>query len=350
MDPIVLYAGRDDSDRRPSFVAATFLPARGMNLFQVRAWLPSLGEVDLLCSPSAEEAQLRFGGGAADYMGIQSFSCGAALLLPFANRIRGRLQPDGHTIDTRVLGECVTLPADWHGATPGAEKCAIHGLMLNARMQITSHAKDRVEAHFTAGDFGGHWLSRTTVSFAASLRAREIELTVVARNVGDALLPVGIGWHPYFAVPSGHREQVRVRLPAHARALVDNYDDVFPTGAFEAVSGTRYDFMGENGVALGSHYFDDCFVNFDRNASGHIEIELADPAARYGMRLVATSPRVRAVQLFSRPGDPFVAIEPQFNLADPFSSVWPANVDTGMVVVPPGGHTTWSVRWQLLDG
>ena len=63
-------------------------------------------------------------------MGVHSFRFGGAILLPFANRIRGRLLPDGGAIETKVLDKDIRLPADWHGKRPGAEKCAMHGLIL----------------------------------------------------------------------------------------------------------------------------------------------------------------------------------------------------------------------------
>ena len=59
---------------------------------------------------------------------------------------------------------------------------------------------------------------------------------------------MGIGWHPYFAFPSGDRQQVRLHVPAKGRTLVDNYDNVFPTGKTVRLSGTPYDF----GIARGA--------------------------------------------------------------------------------------------------
>jgi aldose 1-epimerase len=286
-------------------------------------------------------------GGPADWMGVQSFSCGGAFLVPFANRIRGEGSHDGQTIETEILGRRVRLPADWHGPQPGAEKCAIHGLMLQSPLQLSERTADRVTAILPAADFAGHWLSRTVVRVSAALRATEITLSVTAHNGGDEPLPVGIGWHPYFAIPSGDRAQARVHLPARQRALVNNYDDVFPTGQLEPVEGTPYDFTA--GAPLGSQYFDDSFVDLQKTTEGHTSVEIADPAARYRMRLTALSPHVQALQLYSRPDQPFVVVEPQFNFADPFSRVWPPRVDTGMVVLRAGGEVTWSVRWELLD-
>jgi aldose 1-epimerase len=321
---------------RPHFVSATFLPGRGMNLFQARAFIPALGEIDLLHSPSLAEAQQQ-----------PAFSFGGAFLVPFANRIRGWLSADGATIETRVLGQRVRLPANWQGRAPGAERCAMHGLMLDAPMEITDRGPDRVASVFHAGDFGGHWLSRAMVTASAEMRASDLTLSVTAENVGDAPLPIGIGWHPYFVIPSGRREQARVHLPARRRALVTNYDDVFPTGESEDVAGTPHDFTADGGAPLGPQYFDDCFTDLVKTPEGETRVEISDPASGYRVRLTALSPHVRALQLYAPPDQPFVVIEPQFNLADPFSRVWDSAIDTGMVVLTPGNQVTWAVRWDL---
>jgi galactose mutarotase-like enzyme len=345
--PVSLHRDMSGDGKQPEFLHATLLPGRGMNFFQARAWFPDLGEIDLLASPTLEEAQKQLSGGPDDFMGVHSFRFGGALLLPFANRIRGELMPDGSTIRTKILEHDVLLPADWHGSHPGAEKCAMHGLILGAGMDVTHATPDYVKATLNAGDFDGHWLSSTSVTVKARLRAASVEFSATAVNAGNELLPVGIGWHPYFALPSEQREQVRLHLPAYQRALVNNYDDVFPTGQLEAVAGTPYDFTGEHGAALGSRYFDDSFVHLQKTAQGHTLVEILDPAAHYGVRLTALSPHVRALQVYSRPDQAFVVVEPQFNWADPFSSIWAPGLDTGMVVLSPGEHVTWAVRCEL---
>jgi len=215
-------------------------------------------------------------------------------------------------------------------------------------MAVTEQTEGRVLATLDAKDFGGHWVSAASVHTLAALRWDALDLEVTVQNTGQDLLPAGIGWHPYFALPSGKRDQARLRLPARGRALVNNYDDEFPTGRIEPVFGTPYDFTGPDGAPLGSTYFDDCFLDLEKSNEGQTRIEISDPAAHYGIRLIVRSPRIQAIQVYSPPGSAFVVVEPQFNLADPFSPAWPADVNTGMVVLPPGHSVTWAVRWELM--
>lgn len=327
MDAIVLQP-RDPAQRGvSSFLDVTFLPSRGFSLHQARARIHDREPVDLL------HDSLKFGG---------------AILLPFANRIRGGLEPDGRTLDTNVLHKHIRLPANWSGKAPGAEKCAIHGLMFDAPVRVAERGSDYVVGVLDAGDFGGHWLSRTFVQMTATLRSSELELSVTAQNIGREPLPIGIGWHPYFAIPSGDREHARLHVPAARRAVVTNYDDVFPTGEIVDVAATPYDLRAQDGAPLASQYFDDMFVDLEKTSAGYTEIELHDAQSRYLMRLSALSQHVNAVQVYSPPGSPFVAIEPQFNWTDPFSDVWPSDVNTGMALLRPDADVTWAIRWQLL--
>jgi galactose mutarotase-like enzyme len=309
----------------PRFVSMTWRPEQGMRMLQAVADLPGIGETELLTDET-------FGG---------------ALLIPFANRIRGCLQPDG-TIATRVLGRDIRLPANWRGKRPGAERCAMHGLVLDSTFTLLEQSTYRVIAALDAGGFGGHWLSRASIRVEAVMWATSIGIVVDVRNCGDDVLPVGIGWHPYFRIPSGRRDQVRVHLPARQRALVNNYDDVFPTGTLAPVRGTPYDFSAPDGAPLGSQYFDDCFVGLVKTPAGETRIDVRDDASGYHMRLTALSPEVHAVQMYAPSDKPFVVLEPQFNLADPFGGVWASNVDTGMKTLQPGDEARWAVRWEIL--
>ncbi|MET0293769.1 MAG: hypothetical protein ABW042_02040, partial [Phenylobacterium sp.] len=158
--------------------------------------------------------------------------------------------------------------------------------------------------------------------------------------------PMGIGWHPWFRIPSGRREQVRLRLPADGRAPANNYDEVLPTGAVEPVEGTAFDFRAPR--ALGDLYLDDCFTRLVRNADGQLACEFRDPASAYGLSIVSDSPGVKAIQVYAPPDRPVVVLEPQFNLADPYSAAWDPSVDTGMQRLPPGAEIRYEVRLSLL--
>lgn len=333
----------------PAITGADIAPGRGMLLLQVRAHLPGRGELELLAAPPLAEAARRLDGGIDDFAGNQSFAFGGAVLVPYANRICGRPLAASREIATDVLGQTVRLPRNWGGRAAGARQFAMHGLILDRpadAFDVEANA-DRVQGVLHAGDFAGRWLSATDLRVEYALSAGALELTVEATNVGADVLPIGIGWHPYFALPGGDRRCARLHVPARARALVDNYDDVLPTGKLAPVAGTSHDLAAPGGRPLAELYLDDCFVDLDVRG-GRVAAELVDPLARLGVRVSAAAPPVQAFQIYAPLDRPYVAIEPQYNLADPFGSQW-RDIDTGMVMLRPGESTRYAARVELFS-
>lgn len=327
---------------QPAFVSATVLPGRGFMLLNAQLRLPSGRIADGVVGPDAASAAASLDGGPDDFAGNKSFAVGGAILAPYANRVRGRALAQSREIEAAVDGQFVRLPRNWGGRAPGAAQYAMHGLILNAPVAWTQPSEDRVTGRLAAGDFGGRWLSRAELEFEWRLARGALVLTVGVHNVGDAPLPVGLGWHPYFAIPSGQRGQARLRLPAARRVEVDDYDQVLPTGRLLPTAGSAFDFNAAEGRALGDLYLDDCFTDLTR--ADDAVAELVDPAAGLGLRIATPTPQVKAVQVYASPAEGFVAIEPQFNLADPFGEVWPPGTDTGMARLPPGEHLAYEVR------
>lgn len=344
---VTLQRPAPSDSSKPQFLEAIVLPGRSMAVLQIKALLPGKGEINLLNAPPLPEAAELID---SDKFGNQIFKIGGAILLPFANRIRGELSPDGKTITARVAGKTVTLPANWSGTEPGAEKHAIHGLMLNSKFQNVAQqngtSESSVSATLHAGSFGGHWLSDTDVKVETTLTNSAFEMTVTATNAGPGPLPMGIGWHPYFVLPSGDRKQARLHLPGELRAVMNNYDDSFTTGKRVPVKNTPYDFTAAGGHELGTQYLDDNFSDLISSANGSTVSEIIDPAAGYGLRLITLSPQIKSIQVYAPPQKNFVAIEPQFNLPDPYNKNW-GGIDTGMVLLQPGQSVSWRVRLEL---
>ncbi len=348
---IVLRRNRTGDGTHPEFLSVTLLPGRGMNVFQITAYLPGKGEVPLLTSPSLDEAAKILSGGPGDESGNKSFTLGGAILFPFANRILGPLSADKKYLSATWRGRTIQLLANWHGKNPGAPLHAIHGQILNAkandidRKAMLDSAVATATYHLKAND---HWFSDNDVTVDVALEADALDVTLEATNTGKEPEPIGVGWHPYFQLPSGNRANARLHLPSEARAEVNNYDDVFPTGKLLSVHDTPYDFNAEQGAPLPDVLVDDTFVQLQRTSDGETVCDLMDTGADYGLRITAMTPLIRAFQVYSPPDKSFVAIEPQFNYGDPFGKEWEGE-DTGMVTVEPGRNVVWKVRLELFQ-
>ncbi len=351
--PVVkLTRAATNNGQQPEFRSVTVLPGRGMNVFQITADMPGKGEIPVLASPSLEEAGRKLNGGTGDEFGNASFSFGGAFLVPYPNRIIGKLSEDNKTITTEWHGKKMVLPANWHNSErPAADLHAMHGLIL------ASHTDDVQTVNIPdgqtltgvihAGDFSGHWLSQTDLSFVISLTGKSVDATIVAKNVGREDEPMAIGWHPYFAIPSGDRKQALLHVPGSQVAVVNNYGAVFPTGKLIPVKGTKWDFQDPKGKALDDVYLDDNWSKLTRT-DGAVTVSLADPASNYGVKILGLSPHIKTVQVYAPPTKSFAAIEEQFNFADPFGKEW-HGMDTGMVTLKPGDSVEWHVRLELFQ-
>jgi aldose 1-epimerase len=138
---------------------------------------------------------------------------------------------------------------------------------------------------------------------------------------------------------------VQVHIPGSTLAEVDGYDNVFPTGKLLPVEGTRFDLRAPDGVALAKNFFDD---NWNHLAwkNGMVTVKVVDPAAHYGVDIEGLTPDIRTIQMYAPPDKQFVAIEHQYNFADPFGKEW-GSMDTGMVTLKPGQSTKWHVRLHV---
>jgi galactose mutarotase-like enzyme len=331
----------------PEFLSVTMLPGRGMNVLQIKAYIPGKGEVNLLASPSVEGAESAMTGTGEDADGKASLTMGGPFEVPWAGRIGGVASQVAGRVSAVWRGHTIILPG-------GAEGVARDGLLLaNAADSVETTALPdggQVQAVFHAGDFGAHWPSKTDVTVTVLLGSQWIELTVVARNTGDAPEPVGIGWHPRFTIFDGNRDQLRLRLPGEMWEEVRDRESGLPTGVLLPVNGTAYDFTMRGGAALGKMELDDSFVALHRDLMDNSAVaELSDPANDYGVRLTALSPTIKAFRVVAPADADYVSIGPQFNYDDPFGREWSNGTDTGMVVLQPGQSTQWEIRMELFS-
>lgn len=347
----VVHLKRAQQGDTPQFLGMTILPGRGMNVFQINAYFPGLGTFHVLHAPTLEVANTQYYGTASDQYGDDSFAFGGAFLVPYPNRIIGKVSPDGKTITTYWQGHKIVLPANWHNsAHPSQGKNAMHGLILKenaSNVQVQTTPQGQVVTSEMKDAFGGQWLSKTDLNFRIALTADAVDAQIRATNVGAEAEPISMAWHPYLSIPSGQHAQARLHVPATMRALVNNYQDVFPTGKLAPVKGTRWDFSAAGGAPLDDGYLDDNWSHLEWK-DGKLVVSLSDPASNYKISEVGLSPEIHTIQVYSPPGAKFAVIEEQFNFADPFGKEW-HGMDTGMAILKPGQSVTWHVQLRMSE-
>ncbi len=89
------------SKTKPEFTSVTLAPGRGMELIQITANFPGKGSVNVLASPDLAAAKQMLDEKDTPN-GDLGYRLGAAFLVPYPNRIRGKLSEDGKTLDHLV--------------------------------------------------------------------------------------------------------------------------------------------------------------------------------------------------------------------------------------------------------
>jgi galactose mutarotase-like enzyme len=350
MPPLRLERKATSHGAKREFTSITLLPGRGLNTFQITANLPGKGETELLRSPSLDEAAQKMNGQGDDAYGNLNHSFGGAFLIPFTSRAGGELSADKSIVNVVWNGKTIHLPNNYLG------HYSVHGLLNTMKAQdlhvTKTHDGQTLTAVIHAGDFDGHWLSKTDVHFSIALTGDAVDIQVTATNVGNEPEPIGMGWHPFLRIVSGDRAQARVHLPADLYGVVDTIDGR-PTGELKPVEGTPKDYRSPQGATMPDASTSINFSKLTRtggsgNSEKSIDAWLADPKANYAIRVLGLSPEIRTLHLWSAKGDTFCAIEEQYNYMDAFGAEW-KGMDTGLVTLEPHESTAWHVRLELFD-
>ena len=96
-EKLVTLTRKPVSKTHPEFTSVTLMPGRGMELFQVTANFPGKGEVNVLASPDEATAKTMLDEKDTAF-GDLGYRLGAAFLVPYPNRIIGKLSADGKTV------------------------------------------------------------------------------------------------------------------------------------------------------------------------------------------------------------------------------------------------------------
>lgn len=346
-DPVVLQRSPIMGGTAPEFLSATLLPGMGMNVLQLTAYLPDRGEVDLLAAPTLAEASQTTAGKSGPDLRADAVALGGALEAPWAGRLAGARMATGDSIIAMWNGRGLTVPAQ-NGVADGGLLAGRHtdGVRLNV-MPDGGEAQTVINA----SNFDGHWPSKTEITMTVLLSSRSFSIRMVAKNVGTETEPIGLGWRPRFAVVSGDRANLVLKMPQSMRIEYDKATGR-PTGKLLPVTGTEYDFGG-HGARLGTLGLDDTFVHLRPELLvDSPTVELRDPSSSYMLRMTTLTRSIRALHIVAPAqtppdGKPFIAISPETNYDDALGREWPKDEDTGVVELQPGESMQWSVRLEL---
>jgi aldose 1-epimerase len=328
----------------PEFLSATLLPGRGMQVLQITAAIPGHGEVPLLVAPTLADATALLTGTGRDAHGALSSTLGGSFEFPWAGQIIGS-PAQGGTLEALWKGQRLVVPAN------ADEKSSVEGLLLDrgADSIKTDVLPDgqSLEAVFRPGDFAETWPSSVEVTLLIELSGKTLDLTVKAKNTGNRPEPIGAGWHPYFAIPSGVRSDARLTLPSDTVADTDPKTGM-PTGRTRSISQTPLDFLAARGTALGTTTIRETYVNLQSGvmSDGPI-VQLSDTGYNYTLRMIPLSANIQRLHVEAPADKPWISVAPWTNANDPFGDQWSGAEGSGIMTLEPGATFEYRVRLEI---
>jgi aldose 1-epimerase len=257
---------------------------------------------------------------------------GIPILFPFPNRIRdGRFTWQGKSYE---------LPLNDSSA-----KNAIHGFPCRKPWRVVQQGSDASQAWLT-GEFRGSfeapetldlWPADYLIRITYRLRADALRLEAQVEIPGQAALPFGLGYHPYFHLPfaeAGTADACEIKVPA------DSYwelQDSLPSGHRKPVDPAR-DLRTPRRV--GELNLDDVLTDLPRYSGDELCLRatLRDPAALAELRLFC-SPAFREMVLFTPVHRQAICVEPYTCTTDAIN-LQQRGVNAGLLVLQPG--ESWS--------
>ncbi len=280
-----------------------------------------------------------------DANGSASASMGGAILAPWAQSLSGTPTGTPGMLQTTWNNQRLTFPA-----ANAQSNESVEGLLLNrgadsVKSDVLPDGQT-VVATFHAGDFGGHWPSKIEVTMQAQLTSHDLDLTVTATNTGQQPAPFGIGWHPYFAIPSGDRTDALLKIPSRTIMELDRKTGR-PTGKMADVGGSANDFARTGGAKLGLDSLSETYTDLLPDVASGPIAEIRDPAYNYELSVIPLTPSITNMRVIAPADKPWVSIGPNTNLKDPFGPEWGDPKNAGMVMLAPGESLRWKVRVEI---
>jgi aldose 1-epimerase len=231
-------------------------------------------------------------------------------LVPWSNRIR-----DGRFT---FGGRAVALPTH-------LDRHAIHGLGFRAAWTpVALTASSAVIEHRHAG---GAWPWTYRAVQRVTLTPTGLELELALTNESDAVMPAGVGWHPYLPRTRA------TTLTARTTGLWLTDAEIMPVACVAPPAARD----PGPGLAVDRVALDSAYVGWDGAAV------VAWPERRARLRLLA-GPPLGTLVVYTPPGEAFFCAEPVSHVTDAFNLAAQGRTDTGMLALAPGE----TVRPRLL--
>jgi galactose mutarotase-like enzyme len=175
------------------------------------------------------------------------------------------------------------------------------------------------------------------------IRGATLMVTTSVRNDGDAPMPASFGYHPAFRWPLPFGA---ARAPHAIEFELEEPEPIRRLDAAGLMTPTRY----PTPIHARRLLLDDTLFKEDVVILAAIRSQGLSYGADMGPRLALQFPNTPYLGLWSKPGAPFICIEPWHGMADPVGFTGDFTEKPGVFVVPPGAHREFKMQLTLTSG
>jgi aldose 1-epimerase len=261
--------------------------------------------------------------------------CGVPFLAPWANRLDG----DGFWAN----GKRYLLNAELGNLRRDGNQKPIHGLLSSTNLWKLVEAKADDGSAWAASrleygrypDLLAQFPFPHTLTMTYRLRDGAVEVETTIENHGTDPMPVGVGFHPYFALHDVHRDQWHVHLAARDHLVLNQ--QLIPTGERKPI-----EFADPHSLSTGQ--LDDVFANLIRDPDGRARFHVEGGRERI---TVAYGPKYTVAVVYAPKGQDFICFEPMSAVTNAFNLAHDGKYGE-LQSVAPGG--TWRESFWLSVG
>ncbi len=252
--------------------------------------------------------------------------CGNPVLWPWANRISGDAYYAG--------GKKYLLNADTGNLRRDPNGKPIHGLLYySAAWRVVSLRGGEEAAEVTSRvefwrhpELMAHFPFAHTIDMTYRLKEGVLEVETAIENLSAQVMPVALGYHPYFRLYDAPRDEWRAHVAAREQLVLS--PELVPTGESRAVALP-------DPAPLGGTKLDDVFTGLVRGADGRAEFWVAGKKERVS---VIYGPKYMVAVVYAPPGRDFICFEPMAAITNAFNLAHEGKYKN-LQTIPAGG--TW---------
>jgi len=246
------------------------------------------------------------------------------LLAPFPNRIKN----GQYTFDGKTYQLPINRPK---------ENNALHGFLYNEPFEVIENSTSSnnsiliLQNDYDGGIEGFPFKFKTTITYVWDAPYL-LKVSIAVTNTDNKLMPLGLGWHPYFQFPQSINN-ITLKMDSKNKFLVDG--QMIPSLETEPYTS----FIKTK--KIGAANFDDCFELNDINVAH--QTVLTDKLNDISLTIEQDTSAFKYLQVYTAPARDCIAIEPMTCIPDAF------NNQLGLKKLKPNEiyNCTYTIRLKL---